>query len=451
MNTWLGTPGIVCALGAGVNAVAQAAFDGDTRGMRAQAGWVHDRSLTLGAYVGPLPAFPGTAADTRAPTAANTAGDIPPGTSAAAPRDMLAKATAGSSDAPPGDILAMAAAPPLPDHLHSRNNRLLLACAEQIAPQLRRAIARHGPGRIAVVLGTSTSGVNDNAPAFRTLAAQGAWPADYDYRRQALSSPAAFLAAHLGLTGPAYTLSTACTSSARALLSARRLLSLGLCDAVVCGGADTLCRLTINGFATLEAVDDALCQPFSVNRRGINIGEAGVLFVMQRDADDANAVALLGGGASSDAWHMSAPEPSGAGARQAMLAALQAARLAPADIGWVNLHGTGTPHNDAMESHAMHAVFPEGVPCASTKALTGHTLGAAGAMEAALAWITLSAMNPDGRLMPHTWDGQADPALPALNFSNGQHRYASGRPRIAMSNSFAFGGNNASLILGARP
>jgi len=130
---------------------------------------------------------------------------------------------------------------------------------------------------------------------------------------------------------------------------------------------------------------------------------------------------------------------------------LQAARLAPADIGWVNLHGTGTPHNDAMESHAMHAVFPEGVPCASTKALTGHTLGAAGAMEAALAWITLSAMNPDGRLMPHTWDGQADPALPALNFSTGQDRYAPGRPRIAMSNSFAFGGNNASLILGARP
>ncbi|WP_454673601.1 beta-ketoacyl-ACP synthase [Achromobacter pestifer] len=399
MNSWLGTPGIVCALGAGVEAAAKAAFSGDTRGMVARTGWVDGRSLTLGGYTGALPSI---------------------------------------SDA-------------MPAHLHSRNNQLLLACAAQIAPQLQRAVAQHGPARVAVVLGTSTSGVNDNAPAFRDLAIEGAWPANYDYRRQALSSPASFLADHLGVTGPAYTLSTACTSSARALLSAHRLLAAGLCDAVVCGGADTLCRLTINGFATLEAVDDALCLPFSANRRGINIGEAGVLFLMERQAADADAVALLGGGASSDAWHMSAPEPTGAGARQAMLAALRSADVTPADIGWVNLHGTGTTHNDAMESHAMHAVFPEGVPCASTKALTGHTLGAAGAMEAALAWITLSARNGDGRLAPHVWDGQPDPALPALDFSTGQHRYALGRPRIAMSNSFAFGGNNASLILGVRP
>jgi 3-oxoacyl-[acyl-carrier-protein] synthase-1 len=398
MNSWLGTPGIVCALGAGVDRVAQAAFNGDTSGMRAQTGWVDGRSLTLGGYAGVLPAIP---------------------------------------DA-------------LPAQHHSRNNQLLLACADQIAPQLQRAIARYGADRVAVVLGTSTSGVNDNAPDFRHLAAHGTWPARYDYRRQALSSPASFLAAHLGVTGPAYTLSTACTSSARALLSARRLLAAGLCDAVVCGGADTLCRLTINGFATLEAVDDALCLPFSANRRGINIGEAGVLFVMEREAADADAVALLGGGASSDAWHMSAPEPTGAGARQAMLAALQSANVTPASIGWVNLHGTGTPHNDAMESHAMQAVFPDGVPCASTKALTGHTLGAAGAMEAALAWMTLSSRNADGRLIPHVWDGQGDPALPALTFSTGQQHYAGGRARIAMSNSFAFGGNNASLILGAR-
>ncbi|MBB1594976.1 beta-ketoacyl-[acyl-carrier-protein] synthase family protein [Achromobacter sp. UMC46] len=399
MNSWLGTPGIVCALGDGIDAVAQAAFDGDTRGMVAQTGWVDGRSLTLGGYAGALPPIP---------------------------------------DAQPAQH-------------HSRNNQLLLACAARIEPQLQRAIDRYGPSRVAVVLGTSTSGVNDNAPAFRQLAAAGAWPASYDYRRQALSSPASFLAAHLGVSGPAYTLSTACTSSARALLSAHRMLAAGLCDAVVCGGADTLCRLTINGFATLEAVDDKLCLPFSANRRGINIGEAGVLFLMEREAADAHAVALLGGGASSDAWHMSAPEPSGAGARLAMQAALQSAGVSPADIGWVNLHGTGTAHNDAMESQAMHAVFPEGVPCASTKALTGHTLGAAGAMEAALAWITLSPGNAGGRLMPHVWDGQPDPALPALDFTTARHRYAQGRPRIAMSNSFAFGGNNASLILGARP
>ena len=396
-TSWLSRPGVVCALGAGIDAVAAAAFAGDTGGMRRLPGWVTDRALTLGAVADPLPAIPDTLAARH----------------------------------------------------HSRNNQLLLAAARQIEPLLRGAIARHGAHRVAVVLGTSTSGVNDNAPAFRDLATHGAWPDGYDYRRQALSSPAAFLADWLGATGPAYTLSTACTSSARALLSARRLLALGLCDAVVCGGADTLCRLTINGFATLEAVDDALCLPFSANRRGINIGEAGVLFLMQRDRANGAEVALLGGGASSDAWHMSAPEPGGAGALQAMRAALRSAGLAPADIGWINLHGTGTAHNDAMESLAVHALFPQGVPCASTKPLTGHALGAAGALEAALAWITLAPANADGRLLPHVWDGQPDPALPALAFSTAAHRYPAGRRRIAMSNSFAFGGNNASLILGA--
>ncbi|WP_191576938.1 beta-ketoacyl-[acyl-carrier-protein] synthase family protein [Achromobacter insolitus] len=398
MTTWLGTPGVVCALGAGVDAVARAAFAGDTSGMRPQDGWVNGRTLTLGACAGALPPVPQT----------------------------------------------------LPAHHRSRNNQLLLAAALQIEDRLRGAIARYGAGRVAVVLGTSTSGVNDNAPAFRHLRALDAWPPSYDYRRQALSSPAAFLAQWLGATGPAYTLSTACTSSARALLSARRLLQLGLCDAVVCGGADTLCRLTINGFATLEAVDEALCAPFSANRRGINIGEAGVLFMMERDPADANAVALLGGGASSDAWHMSAPDPTGEGARRAMQAALNSAGVNAADIGWLNLHGTGTPHNDAMESQATHALFPQGVPCASTKALTGHTLGAAGALEAVLAWITLSATNARGALMPHVWDGQPDPALPALDFSTPAHRYAEGRRRVAMSNSFAFGGNNASLVLGGQ-
>lgn len=399
MTTWLGTPGVVCALGAGVQAVGRAAFAGDTTGMRAQDGWVNSRTLTLGAHPGALPQLP---------------------------RE-------------------------LPVHHHSRNNQLLLAAALQIEDQLRSAVARYGAPRVAVVLGTSTSGVNDNAPAFRHLRAHGAWPDSYDYRRQALSSPASFLADWMGATGPAYTLSTACTSSARALLSARRLLQLGLCDAVVCGGADTLCRLTINGFATLEAVDEALCIPFSANRRGINIGEAGALFLMEREPADANAVALLGGGASSDAWHMSAPDPSGEGARRAMQAALCSADVDAASIGWLNLHGTGTQHNDAMESHATHAVFPHGVPCASTKPLTGHTLGAAGAMEAVLAWITLSAANAQGALMPHVWDGQPDPALPALDFSTAQHRYATGRRRLAMSNSFAFGGNNASLVLGGQP
>ncbi|MDR2213095.1 MAG: beta-ketoacyl-[acyl-carrier-protein] synthase II, partial [Pseudomonadales bacterium] len=226
-------------------------------------------------------------------------------------------------------------------HDRTRNNQLLLAAAKQIEDSLREAIQRYGAGRIGVVVGTSTSGINDNTASFRVLNASGQWPADYDYRRQMLSSPSAFLARWLDLGGPAYTVSTACTSSARALMSARMLLAMGICDAVLCGGADTLCRFTINGFAALGAIADTPCLPFSVNRKGINIGEAGVLFLMEREGSERSPVALLGAGASSDAWHMSAPEPSGAGARMAMQAALQSAEVAARDIGWVNLHGTG--------------------------------------------------------------------------------------------------------------
>jgi len=400
IRTVLSPPGVVCALGAGVRTVWQRALAGDASSMRPQTGWVRGRCLTLGGVADALPEM-----DER-----------------------------------------------FPSHARSRNNQLLLAAAQQIAPQLRAAIARFGAQRVAVVLGTSTSGVNDNAPAFKTLASTTAWPDSYDYRRQELASAAAFLADWLGASGPAYTLSTACTSSARALLSAQRLLALNLCDAVVCGGADTLCRLTINGFAALDAIDDAPCLPFSANRRGINIGEAGVVFLMTREPADTAAsdfppVALLGGGASSDAYHMSTPDPAGAGAQACMRAALRAADVSAQDIGWVNLHGTATAHNDAMESLAMHAVFPQGVPCASTKSLTGHALGTAGALEAALTWASLSpALNPDGRLIPHVWDGQADPALPALDLSSAAHRYAPDKPRIAMSNSFAFGGSNVSLV-----
>lgn len=397
MKHWLGKPGIVCALGSDVPQIASHLHAGSTAGMRKLDGWVENRALTLGSIPGAIPDWP----------------------------EQLAA------------------------YHDSRNNRLLLMAARQIETDLRAAVDRHGARRVAIVLGTSTSGVNDNAAAFGHLADRGNWPAGYDYRRQVLSAPASFLSAWLGTTGPAYTLSTACTSSARALLSARSLLDMDLCDAVVCGGADTLCRMTINGFASLEAVSDELCKPFSIHRRGINIGEAAVLFLMERMPGEGPAIGLMGGGASSDAWHMSAPEPQGAGAIQAMHDALRDAGLDTGDIGWVNLHGTGTEHNDAMESRAMDTVFHHGVPCASTKPLTGHALGAAGALEAALGWITLSRADNDMSMPPHVWDGCADPALPALDFSTPSHRFSGHRPRVIMSNSFAFGGNNASLILGA--
>lgn len=395
---WLGRPGVVCALGTGIDEVAARLYAGDTSGMVASGDWIPGRTTMLGNYTGALPDIPAYIA---------------------------------------------------PRH-HSRNNRLLLAAAQQIEPALRRTVERYGKHRVGIVLGTSTSGINDNAPAFKPLREANTWPAEYDYRRQVLSAPSAFLAEWLGSAGPTQTISTACTSSARALLSARTWLRMGLCDAVVCGGADTLCRLTINGFASLGAISGTLCRPFSATRSGISIGEAGVLFLMEREKPAEDAVALLGGGASSDAWHMSSPEPSGLGARLAMQAALREAGLQAGDIGWINLHGTGTELNDAMESLAMDAIFPRGsVPCASTKPMTGHTLGAAGALEAAIAWATLVPGNAMGALPPHIWDGQADPALPRLDFSGDEHCYAPGKRRIAMSNSFAFGGNNASLILGA--
>jgi len=363
--------------------------------MCVQSGWLSSRPLTLGAYQGELPII----------------------------KDNL------------------------PAYYHSRNNQLLLAAYLQIQSEVNAVIARYGAHRVAVVLGTSTSAVNDNIPAFKMLNKQGRFPPDYDYRKQELSAPAAFLSHLLKTRGLAYSLSTACTSSGRALLSAQRLLALNLCDAVLCGGADNLCRLTINGFAALEAVDEALCRPFSKNRGGINIGEAAVLFVMTRDKPKSPAIAFLGGAGSSDAYHMSTPEPNGQGAQAAMRLALANAGISAGEVDWVNLHGTATPHNDAMESRAMQAIFAHGVSCASTKALSGHALGTASALEAALVWASLSReFNPEGQMMAHVWDGEADPRLPALNLTTNNHYFKAGKARIAMSNSFAFGGNNLSLI-----
>lgn len=318
----------------------------------------------------------------------------------------------------------------------TRNNALLLAAA---AP-LRARLAGFDPARVAVVLGTSTSGVAESEAAWAAWVRDGQLPAWHDVRQQEIGDGAAFLAAELGLAGPAYVVSTACSSSAKALASGARLLEAGLVDAVVAGGADSLCDFTIAGFAALEAVSAARCNPSSANRCGINIGEAAALFLMTREP---GPVQLAGWGESSDAHHISAPEPEGRGAEAAMREALARAGLQPADIGYLNLHGTATPHNDAMESRAVARVFGQDLPCSSTKPLTGHTLGAAGALEAAIAWLTLSG---DGRLPVHHWDGVADPALAPLHLVAPGERL-SAAPRAVLSNSFAFGGSNAALVL----
>lgn len=326
----------------------------------------------------------------------------------------------------------------LPKAHQSRNNQLLMAAAQQLDSDIQSAIQQYGRGRIAVIIGTSTSGIAEAELAITYHMENEEWPSNFDYKQQEIGAPAQCLAEHFDLGGPCYTISTACSSGAKALASARRLLNANLCDAVICGGADSLCQLTKQGFASLGAISSDICQPFSQNRKGINIGEAACLFVMSREP---GLVALTGVGESSDAHHISAPQPEGSGAAAAMEKALADASKAANHIDYINLHGTGTEQNDKMESLAAARVLGEQCPCSSTKALTGHTLGAAGALEAGFCYLCL-----EQNLLPGQWgDQQWDPALPSLNWLNSVKRDS--EVRTVMSNSFAFGGNNISLVL----
>lgn len=330
----------------------------------------------------------------------------------------------------------------LPVEQQSRNNALLLTALLPLRPAVDAALARFGAARVGVVLGSSTSGIGEAERAFAGRRRDGALDTAFRLEQQELGAPAACLAQAIGSRGPAYTVSTACSSGAKALASAARLLNAGFCDAVIAGGVDSLCRFTVAGFAALDAISPERCNPLSANRRGINIGEGAALFVVSRDE---SPLRLSGWGETADAHHMSAPDPSGAGARRAMSAALARAGLDAAAIDYVNLHGTATAHNDAMEARAVHALFGATTPVSSTKPLTGHTLGAAGAIEAAIAALVLTD-NDDGRLPRQWWDGEADPALPALAAVGADARL--GRPpRHVLSNSFAFGGSNIALVL----
>ena len=326
--------------------------------------------------------------------------------------------------------------------MRSRNNLLALAAAQQIAPAIAAAVDRHGTHRVAVVIGTSTSGIGESEHAIAERQRTGAFPAGFHYAQQELGSPAHALADAFALGGPASVISTACASSAKAMASAARLIALGLADAVVTGGVDTLCGFTVAGFEALELVSDRPCNPLSVHRGGINLGEAAAIFLMTREP---SAVSLRGWGETTDGYHFSAPDPSGEGARTAMEMALERAGDSASSIEYINLHGTGTHQNDAMESESVHAVFGERVPVSSTKPLTGHALGAAGALEAAFCWLAMQDSNAEGRLPPHLWDGARDPALhPLCIVSAGM---ALGHaPRRVLSNSFAFGGANAALL-----
>ncbi|MGR9116668.1 MAG: beta-ketoacyl-ACP synthase [Gammaproteobacteria bacterium] len=324
-----------------------------------------------------------------------------------------------------------------------RNNRLLLAALEQIQPTVDAMIGKYGADRIGVVIGTSTSGVRSTEQALTEVARGRPKPPQFHYKQQQFAGGADFMAHLLDLRGPAYAVSTACSSSGRALASARRLMALDICDAVIVGGADSLCRFTVCGFDALESVSTGLCKPFGQHRDGINLAEAASLFVLSRED---GPVRLQGIGASSDAYHFSAPDPDGGAVIAAMEMALKDARMRPDQIDYINLHGTATPLNDAMESDAVARVFGNKVAVSSSKGMTGHALGAAAALELGLCWLLLSRADEQGALIPNINDDMLDSSMPALNFVRRGGKLGR-RIEHCQSNSFAFGGNNISIIV----
>lgn len=324
-----------------------------------------------------------------------------------------------------------------------KNNRLLLAALSQIQAGVERIKRKYRADRIGVVIGTSTSGVRNTELAIAAVAGGLEKPSGFHYKQQQLAGGADFLAHRLDLKGPAYSVSTACSSSGRAFASARRLIELDICDAVIVGGADILCRFTVNGFAALESVSAGLCKPFGKHRDGINLSEAAALFVLSRDE---GPVRLAGIGASSDAYHFSAPDPGGEAVVKAMQTALIEAGMRPKQIDYINLHGTATPLNDAMESAAVAEVFGRSVAASSTKGMTGHALGAAGALELGLCWLLLNSDDEEGSLPPNVNGDALDDSLPSLNLVQAG-QVLGRRIEHCQSNSFAFGGNNISIVV----
>jgi 3-oxoacyl-[acyl-carrier-protein] synthase-1 len=326
---------------------------------------------------------------------------------------------------------------------HCRNNQLLLAALSQINKTVDEMIAKFGGDRMGIVLGTSTSGVRNTELALAWQARNGVLPDGFHYKQQQMGAGADFLASCLGINGPAYTVSTACSSSGKAFVSARRLINLGICDAVIVGGADSLCSFTVHGFAALESLSTGFCKPFGLHRDGINIAEAVSLFVLSKEP---GAVELKGMGATSDAYHFSAPDPAGTAVIGAMQRALDDAGKTPDDIDYLNLHGTATVLNDAMESKAVNALFGADLAVSSSKGMTGHALGAASALELAFCWLLLTRDDEQGALIPNINDDERDSELPPLNLV--EKGMVLGRKiNVCQSNSFAFGGNNLSIVI----
>lgn len=341
-------------------------------------------------------------------------------------------------------------------HLDCRFSQILLALYQQIETSVQDALRIFGAGRVGIVLGSSTGGVDKTEPAFIQRQASGSFPEWYRFFHQEVGSGSSLLAAISQVRGPAYTISTACSSSAKVFKSAQSLLKHDICDAVIVGGVDSLCQLTLRGFRSLNLLSSERANPLSRNRNGLNIGEGGALFLMVKGE---HGVQLRGVGESSDAYHISTPHPEGRGALAAMQQALVAASASPAQVRYINMHGTGTQFNDAMESKAIYQLCLENclesatpeqavVWSSSTKPFTGHLLGASGATEIGFCMLSLLAAGSEKPLPPHCWDQQRDAELPELAVVGASQRIKFSRDDLMLSNSFAFGGSNCCVALG---
>jgi 3-oxoacyl-[acyl-carrier-protein] synthase I len=338
--------------------------------------------------------------------------------------------------------------PTIPDSLKQfdcRNNALVLAALKQIEEKVQDVIKRYGASKVGIVVGTSTSGVATTENAILNQHHNGKLPDYFNLSQHENYGMSQFISEYTGVTGPSYCISTACSSSAKAFASARALLKIGLCDAVIVGGSDSLCKLTLNGFRSLGALSDTMCLPMSKNRKGITIGEGAALFLLTRDMGD---IQIQGVGESSDTCHISSPDPSGVGAEKAIRWALEEADLKPDDIDYINIHGTGTLLNDQMESKLIEKIFGNQTPCSSTKPLTGHTLGAAGAIEVGICWLMLSNSRENLHLVPHYWDHEPDDEMSSIKLVEAGDSIPSKVNISLLSNSFAFGGSNCAVIIG---
>lgn len=332
--------------------------------------------------------------------------------------------------------------------------RIENAALEQISGEVKAAVEKYGADRIAVCVGSCDNGTEFSLAGHRKYFADDAFPAEYSLEIQGADFVATFIAEKFGLKGPVNTFSTACSSSAGAIIKAAEMIMAGLADAAVVGGIDIASDTTLIGFNSLEAVSSEITNPFSKNRHGITLGDGAAFFVLSKEevetsvaSTDSTTIKLLGWGESADAYHMTSPDPSGAGAEKAIRLALENAKISASDVGYINLHGTGTKFNDSMESKAVNAVFGEAVnnvPVSTTKPITGHTLGAAAALELAICWKAIK----ENAIPVQVWDGQRDEEIPALNFADKKTKPAQKELKVCLSNSFAFGGANACLVIG---